>query len=48
MGARSMIEAAGGTIQITAKPEAAKKPKKEKKAKPPAEDAAKGGEGAKA
>ena len=33
-GARSMIEAAGGSIQITEKPEAPKKPKKEKKAKP--------------
>jgi len=48
-GARSMIEAAGGTIQITPKPEAPKKPKKEKKkAKPEAEDGAKGAEGAKA
>src|SRR6266849_3519413 len=32
-GARSMIEAAGGTIQLTAKPEPERK-KKEKKAKP--------------
>ena len=48
-GARSMIEAAGGTIQITPKPEAPKKPKKEKKkAKPEAEEGAKGAEGAKA
>ena len=47
-GARSMIEAAGGTIQITPKPEAPKKAKKEKKkAKPEAEEAAKGTEGAK-
>jgi len=50
-GARSMIEAAGGTIQITPKPEAPKKPKKEKKkAKPAVEEGAKsaeGGEGAK-
>ena len=51
-GARSMIEAAGGSIQITPKPEAPKKPKKDKKkAKPAAEEGAKGaegGEGAKA
>jgi large subunit ribosomal protein L15 len=48
-GARSMIEAAGGSIQITAKPEAPKKAKKEKKkAQPGAEEGAKGGEGAKA
>jgi large subunit ribosomal protein L15 len=48
-GARSMIEAAGGSIQITEKPEAPKKPKKEKKkAQPGADEAAKGGEGAKA
>jgi len=48
-GARSMIEAAGGTIQITPKPEAPKKAKKEKKkAKPEAEEGAKGAEGAKA
>ena len=50
-GARSMIEAAGGTIQITPKPEAPKKPKKEKKkAKPAVEEGAKSaeaGEGAK-
>ena len=47
-GARSMIEAAGGTIQITPKPEAPKKPKKEKKkAKAEAEEGAKGAEGAK-
>jgi len=46
-GARSMIEAAGGTIQITPKPEAPKKPKKDKrKAKPAAEEGAKGAEGA--
>ena len=45
-GARSMIEAAGGSIQITEKPEAPKKPKKEKKkAQPTAEAGAKGGEG---
>lgn len=48
-GARSMIEAAGGSIQITEKPEAPKKAKKEKKkAQPGAEEGAKGGEGAKA
>jgi large subunit ribosomal protein L15 len=48
-GARAMIEAAGGTIQITPKPEAPKKAKKEKKkAKPEAEEGAKGAEGAKA
>ena len=41
-GARSMIEAAGGSIQITPKPEAPKKPKKDKKkAKPEAEGEAK-------
>ena len=41
-GARSMIEAAGGTIQITPKPEAPRKPKKDKKkAKPEAEGEAK-------
>ena len=34
-GARSMIEAAGGSIQLTEKPKAAAKPKKEKKAKKP-------------
>ena len=32
-GARAMIEAAGGSIQLTEKPEAPKKEKKEKKAK---------------
>jgi large subunit ribosomal protein L15 len=32
-GARAMIEAAGGSIQLTPKPEAPKKEKKEKKAK---------------
>ena len=42
-GARSMIEAAGGSIQITPKPEAPKKAKKEKKKTQPAAD-----EGAKA
>jgi large subunit ribosomal protein L15 len=48
-GARAMIEAAGGSIQITEKPEAPKKAKKEKKkAQPSAEEGAKGGEGAKA
>ena len=48
-GARSMIEAAGGSIQITEKPEAPKKAKKDKKkAQPGAEEGAKGGEGAKA
>jgi large subunit ribosomal protein L15 len=49
-GARSMIEAAGGSIHITEKPEAPKKPKKEKKkkAQPSADEGAKGGEGAKA
>ena len=46
-GARSMIEAAGGSIQITEKPEAPKKPKKEKKkAQPSAEEGAKGADGA--
>ena len=43
-GARAMIEAAGGSIQLTAKPEAPKKPKrekKEKKAKPAVEGEAK-------
>ena len=33
-GARSMIEGAGGSIQITEKPKVEKKKKKEKKAKP--------------
>jgi large subunit ribosomal protein L15 len=33
-GARAMIEAAGGSIQLAPKSEAPKKPKKEKKAKP--------------
>jgi large subunit ribosomal protein L15 len=48
-GARAMIEAAGGSIEITEKPEAPKKAKKEKKkAQPSAEEGAKGGEGAKA
>ena len=48
-GARSMIEAAGGSIHITEKPEAPKKAKKEKKkAQPSAEEGAKGGEGTKA
>ena len=48
-GARAMIEAAGGSIQITEKPEAPKKAKKEKKkAQPGADEGAKGGEGAKA
>jgi large subunit ribosomal protein L15 len=48
-GARSMIEAAGGSIHITEKPEAPKKSKKEKKqAQPGADEGAKGGEGAKA
>lgn len=47
-GARSMIEAAGGSIHITEKPEAPKKPRKQKKAQPSAEEGAKGGEGAKA
>jgi large subunit ribosomal protein L15 len=38
-GARAMIEAAGGSIQITEKPEAPKKPKKAKtKAQPGAEE----------
>jgi large subunit ribosomal protein L15 len=36
-GARAMIEAAGGTIQLTEKPEAPKKAKKAKKAKPEGE-----------
>jgi len=46
-GARSMIEAAGGSIHITEKPEAPKKAKKEKKkAQPGAEEGAKGAEGA--
>ena len=48
-GARAMIEAAGGSIHITEKPEAPKKAKKEKKkAQPGADEGAKGGEGAKA
>jgi large subunit ribosomal protein L15 len=48
-GARSMIEAAGGSIHVTEKPEAPKKAKKEKKkAQPGAEEGAKGAEGAKA
>jgi large subunit ribosomal protein L15 len=48
-GARAMIEAAGGSIHITEKPEAPKKAKKEKKkAQPGAEEGAKGAEGAKA
>jgi large subunit ribosomal protein L15 len=46
-GARAMIEAAGGSIHITEKPEAPKKAKKEKKkAQPGAEEGAKGAEGA--
>jgi large subunit ribosomal protein L15 len=46
-GARAMIEAAGGSIHITEKPEAPKKAKKEKKKAPPgAEEGAKGAEGA--
>jgi large subunit ribosomal protein L15 len=36
-GARAMIEAAGGSIQLTEKPQAAKKEKKAKKPKPEAE-----------
>ena len=49
-GARSMIEAAGGSIQITEKPAAPKKAGKEKKKAAPGDvdEAAKGGEGAKA
>ena len=49
-GARSMIEAAGGSIQITEKPAAPKKARKEKKKAAPvdADEGAKGGEGAKA
>ena len=46
-GARAMIEAAGGSIHITEKPEAPKKAKKEKKkAQAGAEEGAKGAEGA--
>jgi large subunit ribosomal protein L15 len=46
-GARAMIEAAGGSIHITEKPETPKKAKKEKKkAQPGAEEGAKGAEGA--
>jgi large subunit ribosomal protein L15 len=41
-GARAMIEAAGGSIQLTPKPEAPKKPKKEKKVKAPAKPEAEG------
>ena len=48
-GARSMIEAAGGSIQISEKPAAPDKARKEKKkAAPSADEGAKGGEGAKA